>query len=251
LNLKRWLSTPSNPSIDSRNFLNVQIDGIGIGLANAAAPFLPVFLTRLGASNFQVGLLTSMPAFTGFLLAIAIGNFLQSRRNIIPWFSAARLLVVASYTLTGLITLIVPENYAILAILAICAVATIPQTVVAIAFSVVMNAVAGPSGRFELMAHRWSILGFTTATTVIIVGQVLDWIEFPLNYQVVFMGLSIGGLISYYYSSHIKIPDSEIVPRRLSRGKAGCPSPNGCGSILPSSFLNDRLYPLPRSAWCI
>jgi len=206
---------PSNPSIDSRNFLNVQIDAIGIGLANSAAPFLPVFLTRLGATNFQVGLLTSMPALTGFLLAIAIGNFLQSRRKIVPWFSAARLLVVACFALTGLVTLLVPEQYTVVAVLAIWALATLPQTVVSIAFSVVMNAVAGPSGRFELMSHRWSIMGITSATTVIIVGQVLDWIDFPLNYQLVFIGLSIGGLISFYYSSHIRIPDLEPPPRRV------------------------------------
>jgi hypothetical protein len=215
LNLKRWLSTPTNPAIDSRNFLNVQIDAIGIGLANSAAPFLPVFLTRLGASNFQVGLLTSMPAFTGFLLAIAIGNFLQSRRNIVPWFSTARLLVVASFTLTGLVTLVVPEKYAVIAVLAIWALATLPQTIVSIAFAVVMNAVAGPSGRLELMTHRWSIMGFTSATTVILVGLLLDRIDFPLNYQLVFIGLSIGGLISFYYSSHIHIPDSDVPPRRI------------------------------------
>jgi hypothetical protein len=41
-----------------RNFLLVQFDAVGVGLATAAAPFLPVFLARLGASNLQVGLLT-------------------------------------------------------------------------------------------------------------------------------------------------------------------------------------------------
>ncbi len=47
-----------------RNFRNVQIDAIGVSIATIAAPFLPVFLTRLGASNFQVGLLSSMPGCT-------------------------------------------------------------------------------------------------------------------------------------------------------------------------------------------
>jgi hypothetical protein len=69
--------------VERQNYLNVQIDAIGIGLASAAAPFLPVFLARLGASHFQVGLLTAMPAITGFLLAIIIGRFLQRCRNIV------------------------------------------------------------------------------------------------------------------------------------------------------------------------
>ena len=72
-----------------------------------------------------------------------------------------------------------------------------------------MNAVAGPKHRYELMSRRWSTLGLTTAITVALVGQVLDHIGFPINYQVVFLGLSVGGLISYYFSSHIELPDTE------------------------------------------
>jgi hypothetical protein len=195
--------------IQKRNFRNVQIDAVGIGLASAAAPFLPVFLTRLGATNIQVGLLTSMPAFTGLILAIFIGSFLQTRRNIIPWFSSARLLVISSYTLTGILPFLVPREYAVQAVLLIWAAATIPQTMLAVAFSVVMNAVAGPEGRYELMSRRWSILGLTSAITVAVAGWTLDQLDFPINYQLVFMALSVGGLISYYFSSHISLPDSE------------------------------------------
>lgn len=198
--------------IKKRNFRNVQIDAVGIGLANAAAPFLPVFLTRLGASSFQVGLLTSMPAFTGFVLSIVIGTFLQRKRNVVPWFGAARLLVVSSYALTGIVPFLVPRDYQVPAVLAIWALATLPQIVVNVAFSVVMNAVAGPEGRYDLMSRRWSILGLTTAITVAITGQILNRLDFPINYQFVFMGLSIGGLISFYYSSSIKVRPLDPMP---------------------------------------
>ena len=61
---------PSNEDaleMQKRNFRYVQIDAIGVSISNVAAPFLPVFLTRLGASNFQVGLLSSMPGVTGMV----------------------------------------------------------------------------------------------------------------------------------------------------------------------------------------
>ncbi len=123
----RWSAAPIDASPTQRkNFINVQIDAVGIGLASAASVFLPVFLTRLGASNFQVGLLTSMPALTGLLLAIPVGRFLQSRRQVVPWFSASRLLVVSCYALTGLVTLVLPGKFSILAVLLIWAAATIP-----------------------------------------------------------------------------------------------------------------------------
>lgn len=195
-----------SPEVVKSNFRNVQIDAIGVGLANAAAPFLPVFLTHLNATSFQVGLLSSMPAFTGLLLAIPLGRFLQRQTNIIKWFSIARLFVIASYALTGVISFFIPETTLVNSILLIWAMATLPQTVVAITFSVVMNAVAGPNRRFELMTRRWSTMGVTTTLMVIAIGELLDKVIFPLNYQLMFIALSIGGLLSYYYSSHIRLP---------------------------------------------
>ena len=208
-----WSAAPADASpVQKRNFLNVQIDAVGVGLASAAAPFLPVFLARLGASNTQVGLLTAMPAFTGLFLAILIGRFLQSRRQVVPWFSAARLMNISAYALTGIVPFLVPREFAVVAVLMIWAAVTIPQTLTNVAFSVVMNAVAGPRGRYDLLSRRWSILGLTTAIAVALVGRVLDALSFPFNYQIVFMCLSVGGLVSYYFSSHISLPDSEPPP---------------------------------------
>ncbi len=200
----------ANPvEIQKQNYRNVRIDAIGIGAANAAIPFLPVFLARLGASNFQVGLLTSMPAFTGLILAILIGSLLQRQRNIVPWYSVARLITVLAYTLTGIVPFLVPRQNIVVVVLAIWAVVTLPQTLVTVGFSVVMNAVAGPEGRYNLMSRRWSIMGLTTALTTAVVGAALEKINFPINYQIVFMGLSAGGLISFYYTNRIHLPENE------------------------------------------
>ncbi len=210
-----WSVAPDDTTpVERKNFLNVQIDAIGVGIASAAAPFLPVFLTRLGASNFQVGLLTSMPAITGLFLALLVGRFLQTRRQIVHWFSFARFLVLSCYALTGLVTFIVPQEHVVTAVLLIWATATLPQLIVNVAFSVVMNAVAGPRRRYDLMSRRWSLLGLMTAMTVASAGFVLDRLDFPINYQVVFIALSLGGLISLYYSSHIELPDAAI-PKML------------------------------------
>lgn len=211
MKLRKIFSNPADlEATQSKNFTNVQIDAIGVGLANAAAPFLPVFLTRLGASSYEIGLLTSMPALTGLVLAIPMGQFLQNQRKVVPWFSAARLGVIMSYALTGLLAFLLQGQPLITGILAIWALATIPQTLLNISFSVVMNAVAGPNHRYDLMTRRWSILGVTTAVAVFFIGQFLDRMVFPTNFQVTFIFLSIGGLVSYYFSSHIRLPDFQL-----------------------------------------
>ena len=198
--------------LQKRNFRYVQIDAVGVSISNVAAPFLPVFLTRLGATNFQVGLLSSMPGMTGLVLAILVGRFLQTRTNVVPWYSLSRLMVIICYALTGILTLLVPEELAILATLAIWAFATLPQTALAVAFSVVMNAVAGPKGRYDLLSRRWTIFGLTGIIGTFIVTRVIDLIDFPLNYSVMFLVLSMGGFFSYYFSRKITLPETQPPP---------------------------------------
>lgn len=193
--------------IQQRNFRYVQIDAVGVSISNVAAPFLPVFLTRLGATNFQVGLLSSMPGMTGLLLAILVGRFLQTRTNIVPWYSLSRLMVILCYALTGILTLSIPAEHAIVASLAIWAFATLPQTALAVAFSVLMNEIAGPDGRYALLSRRWAIFGLTGVVGTFVVTRLIDLIEFPLNYSIMFLVLSLGGFISYSFSSRIKVPD--------------------------------------------
>jgi MFS family permease len=212
--------TGTTPEIRRMNFRNVQIDAVGVGLASAAAPFLPVLLARLNATSFQVGLLTTMPSVTGLILALAAGRFLQTRRNVVPWFSLARLIVLSCYALTGIIPWIVPRELVVPAVLAVWAAATLPQTVVAVGFSVVMNAVAGPQGRYSLMSRRWFTLGLTGVLTTAVIDEVLKrWTNFPVNYQAIFLGLSLGGLISYYFSSHIRLPDTAPPEQIVAAGK--------------------------------
>ena len=200
-----------------RNFRNVQIDAIGVSISNVAAPFLPVFLTRLGATNFQVGLLSSMPGVTGLILAIVVGRFLQTRRNVVPWYSVARLMVISCYALTGLLTLLLPDKILIPSTLAIWAFATLPSVALGVGFSVVMNAVAGPTGRYALLSRRWAIFGLTSVIGTFLVTRVINLVEFPTNYAYMFLGLSLGGLLSYYFSMRINIPDQVVEPAVKSR----------------------------------
>jgi hypothetical protein len=194
-----------------RNARNVMVDGMGVGLVTGVATFLSVFLIRLGATNLQVGLLTSMPAVTGALLAIPVGDFIQRRTNIILWYARSRLWVLSSYALTGLVPFVGGDRTIALIIL-IWALATLPQTMVNVTFTLVMSAVAGPEKRMALMSRRWTTLGVVNALSVMLVGWTLDRMAFPINYQVVFIASFLGGLLSYYFSTSIVLPESGHVP---------------------------------------
>jgi predicted MFS family arabinose efflux permease len=126
------------------------------------------------------------------------------------------LLTLSCFALTGLIPVFFTD-FRVELIIALWALAVIPQVFLNVCVILVMAGVAGPEGRYYLMSRRWSILGVTTALTVAVAGQVLDRIVFPLNYEIVFVLLSLGALISFYYSSHITLPDQAPPPQSEPR----------------------------------
>ena len=202
----RPILRPQN--VSERNVRNVLVDGVGVGLVVGISQFLPVFLARLGASSVLIGLITSLPALTGALLAVPVSRFLERQRNIVPWYSGMRFWVLLSYVIFGLLPFLFPLSYIPVLVIGIWALVTIPSTFVNVAFTVVMGGVAGPSRRFYLMSLRWSSLGITTAISVTLAGQLLNRIAFPLNYQIVFIGSFVGGLLSFLFSRSITLPDN-------------------------------------------
>src|SRR5574342_667065 len=146
---RRWLSRliPLDSDTQSKNVRRVLIDGVGVGFASAGQPYLPVFLTRLGASNLAIGLLASLPALGGLLFAIPIGRFLQSRRQVVPSYAVSRLLALSCFALTGLIPVFFTD-FRVELIIALWALAIIPQVFLNVCFTLVMAGVAGPEGRY-------------------------------------------------------------------------------------------------------
>jgi len=198
---------PANiPALKRKNFVNVQIDAVGVGIALAAYPFIPVLLARLGASNMQVGLFSSLPAISGLLFAIPLGRILESTKNIVRTFSLARLAVFLSNVAIGLSPLFLEPKQAVILILAITTLVNLPNTLVGLGFTIIMNEVAGPESRYELMSRRWALIQLSFSIVAAAAGFILSEITFPLGYAVVFGFLTVGALISYHYSRRIEIP---------------------------------------------
>ena len=212
------LLPPDLPEVQRRNFINVQIDAIGVGIAIATAPFIPVLLTRLGASSMQVGLLASIPALTGLIFSVPLGRFLEKTKNIVRAFSLSRLIVFLSSVPIGFAPLLLPSEHAITAILILSALVTIPNTLVGLGFTIIMNEVAGPSGRYHLLSRRWSLIQLSYSIAVAGAGFLLVRIPFPQGYALLFTLLTVGAFISYNYSRRIEIPCHEPSSHALANG---------------------------------
>jgi hypothetical protein len=194
----------------NRNLQLVLIEAIFLGFLFSADPFLTVFLARLGATNVEIGLFTSMTAISGLFFAIPISSFLQKRIKLTPWYSFPRLFYSITLALTGIIPFFIHNNnYVVISILIVWAMVTFPQNILMITFTYVMNAVSGPNGRYALMASRWGILSVISAGVLATIGWFLSKLTFPINYQIVFMFLSLSGVAAFFFGNRIKLEDQK------------------------------------------
>jgi Major Facilitator Superfamily len=181
-------------------------DSVAVGVVNAAAPFLPVLLVRLGASGVAVGLITALPAVAGALLALPLGRWLQGRGDIVPAYSWSRLIAHTIYAPIAVALWLVPVEWTVAAVLVLWAVAMIPNTIGQVAFPIVMDGTAGSRGRYELLGRRWAIIGLVTAITMAGGGQLLRTLPFPGNYQLFLVVCATGGIGSFYFARRYVIP---------------------------------------------
>jgi MFS family permease len=213
------------PSQQARNFALIQVDSIPVGVLSAAGTFLPVFFVRLGASGAQVGLLTTLPALFAVCFAIPLGRWLQRRRNIVPWYSRLRLLGWAGYAAMALAAALLPPAAALPAMLAVWTLAALPSTAALVAFPIIMDAAAGPRGRYDLLGRRWALMGIATALSVAAAGVLLGLLRFPGNFEWLLVAFTLAGAVSFGLTRRIVIPDQ--VPASGNRGVSRALGPAG------------------------
>jgi MFS family permease len=195
-------------AIRAANYRRVQADSIFIGVVNASGTFLPVFLLRMGASAGDVGLLTALPALTAFLLAIPFGRWLQPRGQIVKWYSRLRLVAWSSYAVMAIVAMVLPQHEAIPWLLLVWALASLPSTAALVTFALVMDGAAGPGGRFDLLGQRWAIAGVSATISVALVGQLLTYVPFPLNFEVFLFLVTLAGFGSFLQSRRLVIAEA-------------------------------------------
>jgi hypothetical protein len=209
----RVFVAPANATPTARhNWIATQKEAISFGPTDAASSFLPVLLARLGATNVQVGLLTAIPGLVGFLLAIPVGHFLQSRRNAVPWYSRCRFINQLTLAAIGLALILVPLDQVVPVILALIAVGSVIGSFANFSFYTVMDGLSGPHGRYELMGRRWGMKGLATAISLAVIGWLLAQVPFPHSYQLVLLATAVAAAVGFWFSRTFRIPNNPVRP---------------------------------------
>jgi len=203
-------------SVEQRNTLYLYMATASRGPINAGiVAYLSVYLARLGASPQQMGLLISVPAIVGMLVLIPAGVVAERMRDQVRlrilsetvWRSPALLIAIAPLVFG-------PSMIPAVAV-GLMAVQAAGMAVARPALMTVMTDAVAPRHRARVNGTRWAMLNVVSAVLAPLFGRMLDVVEFPFNYQVLFLFSFIGGLGSIYFFSRVKVP-----PLKVPEGKS-------------------------------
>ncbi|MEJ5310342.1 MAG: MFS transporter [Anaerolineae bacterium] len=208
----RWLRI-NQLSLVNRNIVYFTIDTALQGLMMGGIfGFISVFAVRLGASNFMVSLLTSLPALVMAVSSIPAGRIVEQQRDLVRYTNRVRISHRASFLLIAILPFFIAQGLVEVIVL-IWAIKSIPATLLESSWMAVVAEVIPPERRARVNGVRWAILSVVTAGSTAAFGYVLDRLPFPLNYQIVFFVSFVGGMAGIYFFARLRIPEN-IPPER-------------------------------------
>ncbi len=171
--------------------------------------YLSVFLVRLGAPNWLVGLYTSLPALVSILVVLPMGAFVQRQANLIRTVNGARLVFRAVIGAFALLPFL-PTNVAPYVLVGARSLLSIPGAAINVAQTTILGSATTPERRPRMLSMRWALSGLASAGVGFIAGQWLDKVSYPLNYQVLFLSAFLAGIGSVLNLRRLRLPDRQI-----------------------------------------
>jgi MFS family permease len=198
------------------NYFNLYRDIAWYGVISAvSATFVSVYTLRLGGSNLLLGLLTSLPAFVNVLVQIPAARVIERQvnpRRLLLW---AGFWMRASVFLSALVPLFL-HRWQANAVVWITALGTIPAAASTTAFTAMLADVVKAKDRARVVSVRNMLLAAVSMLTMVVAGEALDVLPFPLSYQLIFTLAFAASLLSLYYVGRIAIPDREPMVQKIA-----------------------------------
>jgi len=217
-------------------------------LAGSSIAFLGVYAARLGASELHIGLLTAGPAVVNLLFSLPAGRWLEGKGIVrsVLWTSIAHR---AAYAVLILLPALLPAAGQVKALVILSAVMSVPGTVLAIAFNALLADLVPPDMRGHVVGRRNALLAVALSATSVVCGVLLDRMEFPQNYQVVFALGVLGAALSSFHLGRLLGPTRQPGPAaagmRADASRAG--TRPRAGALRPFLGLRSRIGSVGRS----
>lgn len=201
-------------TLEAQNAWNLYGDIAWYGiLSGIVSSFLAVFTIRLGGTDTQVGLLSALPALVAIFVSIPGARFVERETSSLSVLIITAIAHRIGYLLLALLPIFFITESAWI-VVAITGLQTIPQAVANVAFTDMFARTVKTEHRARVVSVRNILIGITSTASAFAAGKLLDWLVFPMNYQVLFTIGFGASMVSAYYLTRIRLPrESKPSPR--------------------------------------
>jgi MFS family permease len=194
-------------------------------LAGSTLAFLAVYAARLGASSLQIGLLTAGPAIINLLFTLPSGRWMEGKSLIKVSYRSA-LWQRLGYVFMVAIPWAFPSSTGqIWGLIWTTLVMSVAGTILAIGFNALFADVVPPEWRAHAVGRRNILLAVSIMLATIVSGQILDRVQFPANYQVVFLIGAIGAMLSSYHIGRLRKSEKIAIQAPVVNGEPSKTNP--------------------------
>ena len=194
-------------------------------LAGSTIAFQAVYAARLGASGFQIGLLSAGPAVINLIFTLPSGKWLEGKSLIKVSFRSSIWQRLGYVLLIALPWLFTSPDLQVWGLIWITLVMSVAGTVLAISFNAMFAEVLPAEWRAHAVGRRNILLAVSITAATLICGQILDRVTFPQNYQVVFFIGAAGALLSSHHLGRVRKVGPIDPPSTLSTATANGEKP--------------------------
>jgi MFS family permease len=226
---------PDVPKKYRSNFFHLYMDIAWFGvLSGTSINFLNVYAARLGASGFQIGLLTAMAAVVNLFLAIPAGRWIEKRHTgrAVFWSSV---LFRAGYFLWIPLPWLFDEQGQIWALIILAFLMAIPLTPLGVGFNALFAEAVPERFRAQVAGMRNITFAVAYMLTSFGAGFILKNMPLEAGYQVIFAIGAFGAAASSYHLYHIRPMQEDLFPLQ------GSPKPPLSAPVNPPRGLKAAL----------
>jgi MFS family permease len=180
-------------------------------LAGTTLAFLAVYAARLGASSFQIGLLSAGPAVVNLIFTLPSGRWLEGRPLIRVSFISSIWQRLGFVFLVGLPWVFTSAKAQIWGMVWITLIVSVAGTMLAISFNALFAEVLPPEWRAYAVGRRNVLVAISVTLATLLSGQILDRVVFPHNYQIVFFIGAVGAMLSSFHIGRLRKAETIIV----------------------------------------
>ncbi|NLX36430.1 MAG: MFS transporter [Chloroflexi bacterium] len=200
---------------EQRNERLLYVDMVFQALLGAGPmSFVAVYLVRLQAADWIVGLESSLPALVTLLAVLPAGAFVQGRRDLVRLATRSRMMFRGTVGLMALAAFFSP-SIAVYIVVILHGLTAIPGAVLNVSMTTIIGMATTAKRRPTMLSTRWAVHGVFAAAIGFAAGQWLDWAPFPINYQILFASAILAGAGSWAVLSRLKL--AEQAPRPAHR----------------------------------